>query len=147
MFVDGLGDSVIFAGDEFNFGRGQIKLRFESTEIPDQIFDENVPIPPLQLPKAIIDDAGTEPDGVVYRLTGSLAGLAFDADVLTLSGFPNTDLAETALTYTASYDGESVTLTFNIEVTADNSGSFLTLDGFGEPFFVDGSGDGTVFNG
>ena len=101
----------------------------------------------LQLPKAIIDDAGTEPDGVVYRLTGSLAGLAFDADVLTLSGFPNTDLAETALTYTASYDGESVTLTFNIEVTADNSGSFLTLDGFGEPFFVDGSGDGTVFNG
>ena len=147
MFVDGLGDSVIFAGDAFNFGRGQIKLRFESTEIPDQVFDENVPIPTLHLPKAVIDDAGTEPDGVVYRLTGSLAGLAFDAGACTLSGFPNTDLAETALTYTATYDGESVTLTFNLTVNADTSGSFLTLDGFGDPFFVDGSGDSTVFNG
>ena len=147
MFVDGLGDSVIFAGSALRFQRGIRKLRFESTEIPDQIFDENVPIPPLHLPKAVIDDAGTEPDGVVYRLTGALAGLTFDAGACTLSGFPNTALVTTELTYTATYEGESVTLTFNIEVNADTSGSFLTLDGFGDPFFVDGSGDGTVFNG
>ena len=95
----------------------------------------------------MIDDAGTEPDGVVYTLTGSLAGLAFDAGACTLSGFPNTALVTTELTYTATYEGESVTLAFNIEVNADTSGSFLTLDGFGDPFFVDGRGDRVIFNG
>ena len=147
MFVDGMGDSVIFAGSALRFQRGIRKLRFETPTVEDQIFDENVPIPTLHLPKAVIDDAGTEPDGVVYTLTGTLAGLTFDADALTLSGVPNTDLAETALTYTASYDGERITQTFNIEVKADNSGSFLTLDGFGDPFFVDGRGDRVIFNG
>ena len=147
IFIDGLGDHTIFAGDESVFERGQINLRFESTDIPNQIFDENVPIPPLQLPKARVDDAGTEPDEVVYTLAGSLAGLAFDAGACTLSGFPNTALVTTALTYTATYEGESVTLTFNIEVNADTSGSFLTLDGFGDPILVDGTGDRVIFNG
>ena len=81
------------------------------------------------------------------RFPGSLAGLEFDANALTLSGFPNTDLVETALTYTATSYGESITLAFNIEVNADTSGSFLTLDGFGDPISIDGRGDSTVFNG
>ena len=106
-----------------------------------------MPISPLQLPKAVIDDEGTEPDGVAYTLTGSVAGLDFDDEALRLSGVPNTDLAETELTYTATSDGESVSLTFDIEVAADNSGSFLTLDGFGDAMFVDGTGDRTIFNG
>ena len=147
MFVDGMGDQTLFAGSALSFQRGIRKLRFDSTDIPNQAFDENVPIAPLQLPKAIISDEGNEPDGVVYTLTGSLAGLTFDAGACRLSGFPNTALVTTELTYTATYEGESVTLTFNIEVNADTSGSFLTLDGFGDPFFVDGTGDRVIFNG
>ena len=86
---------------------------FNGAAIPPQVYTQYQAIPPLRLPAASGGDGA-----LTYALTPAApAGLTFDPATRTLSGAPTVPMAVTEYALTATdQDGDSVSLTFTIEV-------------------------------
>ena len=89
--------------------------------IPAQSWTEGTAIGTLRLPAAT---SGNAP--LTYSLTPTLPnGLTFNATARTLTGAPTATLGSTTFTYTATdANGDTATLTFDIEVVADLTPAF-----------------------
>ena len=89
--------------------------------IVNQSWTANTAISTLQLPEAT---GGNAP--LTYTLTPALPnGLTFNATARTLAGTPTATLGKTQFTYTVSdANGDTATLTFDIEVAADLTPAF-----------------------
>ncbi len=93
-------------------------LSFGGAAVADQSWTLDTEIDTLTLPAATREGASTTVGAISYSLSPGLpAGLSFDAAARTISGTPTEAAASVGYTYTASYDGDTVTLSFSIEVT------------------------------
>ena len=146
FFFDGQNDLILWLGSELNQQKGVFAttLNFDS-DIEDQTHTAGVRIEDVQLPPA----SGGE-GTLSYTLTGLPAGLTFNPITLRYGGVPRSTQASTTVTYTVTDQANPAhtrSETFNITVQAEDTTSFLTLDGFGDLFFIDGTGDRTLWKG
>ena len=94
----------------------------QGTAIANQSWTAGTAISTLQLPAAT---GGNAP--LTYSLTPTTlpTGLTFDATARTLAGTPTAAFSKTSFTYTVTdANGDTVTLTFDIEVAADLTPAF-----------------------
>ena len=146
MFIDGIGDHAIFLGNNLNQEDGifATEIEFED-EVPDLTFTAGVRIESVQLPPA---RGGS--GSLFYVLIGLPDGITFNPITRRLDGITQNTQTATQVRYTAYDHADTAhhrTETFDITVVAEDTTSNYTLDGRGDIFFTDGTGDRVIFKG
>ncbi len=113
----------------------------QSTAIPAQSWTEGTAIGTLRLPAAT---GGNAP--LTYSLTPTLpTGLTFNPTARTITGTPTATLGSTTFTYTATdANGDTATLTFDIEVAADLTPAFASSTAIPAQSWTEGTAIGTL---
>ena len=113
----------------------------QSTAIVNQSWTASTAISTLQLPAAT---GGNAP--LRYSLTPTLpTGLTFNPTARTITGTPTATLGSTTFTYTATdANGDTATLTFDIEVAADLTPAFAQGTAIDDQSWTAGTAIGTL---